>query len=345
MILVVVSATFQHDGSRGGLSLAAEQAPLELADLHYGPPHIASVRRESDTALEKPFVDVLINGCAYAPHGRLTPSTTVKVAVGDIRKELLVSGDRTWRKGSFGSAASSPEPFSSMPLVYERAFGGLDTRPDNPKKHAAEARNLSGVGFRGMPSYDPKIRTELPNIEYLNDRQRTRSDKPQPAGLGVVSRAWQPRIAFAGTYDDAWLAQQWPLLPMDFDPRHYQAASLDQQSPTLRGGEPVVLQNLTPEGMWKFRLPTFRLPARLFFDDRMEDLPLRFDTLLIEPDKKQITLTCRASIRTRRNHAALREIVLGHMSPGWLRARRTGKRYVDLSGHKGALRSEPGYAL
>jgi hypothetical protein len=345
VVLVVVSATFAHDGSRGGLTLAQKQSALELADLHYGPPHIASVRRESDIALHKPAVDVLINGSAHAPHGRFASSVAVSIAVGDVRKELLVSGDRTWRKGSFGSAATSPEPFATMPIVYERAFGGVDTRSEDPCEHAAEPRNLSGLGFRGVPSYDPGIHTELPNVEYPEDRQSTRTDMPRPAGLGVVSRGWQPRLAWAGTYDNAWLTRQWPLAPMDFDARHYQAAPPDQQSTGLRGGEPVTLRNLTPEGLWQFRLPTLDVPTRLIFNDRMEELPLRLDTVLIETDVRQVTMICRAYIRTRRNGSALQEIVLGQMTPAWVRARRTGKRFVDLSGHDGAWRSHRDFLL
>ena len=344
-VLVVVSATFCQEGSCSRLQLAARQSSLELADLYFGPPHIASVRRESDIALVKPFVDVLINGRAYAPHERPTTSVNASVAVGDIRKELLVSGDRAWRKGSFGTAATSPKPFVSMPITYERAFGGIDMRPNDPKKHAAEVRNLSGVGFRGTCSYDPTILTELPNIEYPNDRQSTQSDLPQPAGFGVVSRGWQPRLAFAGTFDPVWLTQRWPLLPSDFDPRHYQAAPRDQQSSKILGGETVILKNLTPEGLWQFRLPTLKVPMWLLFDNKTENVRMRLDTLMIEPDAKQVTLICRGGIRTRRNRPALREIVLGNMSAGWLRARCVGKRYVDLAGQNGVLRYAPAYVL
>jgi hypothetical protein len=344
VVLLVVSATFVHADLSGGLSLAAKQPALEFADVHNGPPHIASVRRESDIALYKPAVDVLVNGHAYAPPGRLATSVPVGMVVGDVRKELLVSGDRNWRKGTFGGGASSPEPFERMPIVYERAFGGIDMRSDDPHKHAAEPRNLSGLGFRGVPSYDPDIRTELPNIEYPKSRQSTRSDTPRPAGFGVVARGWQPRLAWAGTYDDAWLAQQWPLLPVDFDARHYQAAPPDQQSTSLRGGEPVTLHNLTPEGLWQFNLPRLDVPVRLLFNDRMEELSLRMDTVLIEPDLKQLTLICRACISTRRNRPALREIVVGQMTPAWVRARRSGKRFVDLSGHDGAWPSRPAFA-
>lgn len=329
VVLIVVSATFQEREGGGGLELAEEQDPLEVADLHHGSPHLASVRRESDLALEKPSVDVLVSGQAHAPHGRVATSVRVRLDLGDVHKELLVSGDRFWRRAL---GAPNPEPFLRMPIVYERAFGGVHAEDGDPAKMELESRNWAGVGFRGANCHDKVILTQLPNIEYPKDRQSSRSDRPRPAGLGVVSRAWQPRIGFAGTYDADWLAKQWPLLPADFDARHYQAAPADQQSRTLRGGEIAVLENLTPEGRWSFRLPELDIAVRLLFDDRVESRPLHMDTVLIDAQTKRVTLTSRAAIRTRRNRGALREVVLGHRSPAWLHAQRLGKRHIELSG-------------
>ncbi|WP_321933905.1 DUF2169 domain-containing protein, partial [Burkholderia cenocepacia] len=31
-----------------------------------------------------------------------------------------------------------------------------------------------------------------------------------PVGLGVVGRAWTPRLQFAGTYDETWHKTRWP---------------------------------------------------------------------------------------------------------------------------------------
>jgi len=83
----------------------------------------------------------------------------------------------------------------------------------------------------------------------------------------------------------------------------------------------------------------------LIFDGRVEDLPLRLDTVMIETETRRVVMTCRAAVRTRRNRGALREIALGHVSAGWLRARRTGKRHVALSGGDGAALLRPSYSL
>ena len=328
-VVVVVAATFDAS-TPDGLTLSDVQTPPHAADEYFGDPGLSSVRYEADIALEKPLVDVLINGRAYAPRGRVASSVHVHIEVADIRKDLVITGDRVWRVGPFGASASSPEPFQTMPIVYERAFGGVADA-------AAEARNLVGVGFLGARSRDPEIRTELPNVEYPGARQRTKSEMPEPAGLGVVGRAWAPRLKFAGTYDQQWKDQQWPLLPKDFDARYYQSAPADQQSRQLQGGEVVRLVNLTPEGEWRFQLPRVTVQMLSLYDSRRVETSLKLDTVLIEPDVHRVTLTSRATMVTRRNRGLLREIVLGAVTEPWIRARMSGKRYIDYSGRDGTV--------
>jgi len=161
----------------------------------------------------------------------------------------------------------------------------------------------------------------------------------------VVSRGWSPRLDFAGTFDQQWLDKQWPFLPLDFDARHNQSAPADQQSRTLKGGERASLINLTPEGMWEFRLPRLDVPVNLFYDHRKSSAELRLDTILIEPDLRRVVMTSRIAIRTVRGTGILREIVIGHMSRAWLRARSTAKRYLDYTGSGGVVAHERNYSL
>lgn len=342
IVLTVVSATFEAEPS-GKLRLAEQQVTVRTADEYHGKPGRSSIRYEADVALQKPLVDLLVNAQAYAPGGRPVQTVLVGINVGDIRKVLVVHGDRYWATGLTGASPSAPHPFVSMPIVYERAYGGTDTRPPDPTKHAAEMRNPVGVGFHGVASQDPRVMTEVPNIEYPNVPIRSRSDAPAPAGFGVLGRGWLPRSRYAGTYDEAWLRDQWPLLPRDFDPCHYQAAPQDQQSRMLQGGAEVRLVNLTPDGEWRFRLPMLDVPVSLYYDNRHAEVALVLDTVLIEPDLRRVMLTARVGIPTVRSRGMLREIVLGHMSRGWLRARAARKRYIDHKGLGGALSSEMNY--
>lgn len=330
--LIVLSASFC--APRGGeLELDEQQRRVRLEDEPWGTPGASSPRYENDLALHKPFVDVLVNGSAYAPEGRPARWVAVEVMVGDVRKSLVVHGERVWALWE----PTRGKPFETMPIVYERAFGGPNERGQ------IDPRNPVGVGLGGVGSSLTAIADRVPNVEYA-DAPVSRFGANRPAAYGSIDRGWAPRIGFAGTYDQAWLESRWPLLPEDFDARHYQAAPLDQQSCTIRGGEPAHIVHMTPGGVWRFRLPTIDVPVHLLHDDRQERTVLRIDTVLIEPDEHRVTLTARVAVKTARTRGALREVVLGHVRPGWLRARAARKRYIDHSGHHGTDPSRPTFS-
>lgn len=345
VLLVVVMATFEAVTPTSPLQLVPEQIQVRPIDEHYGGPADSSVQYEGNLSLEKPFVDILINAHAYAPKGKASRKVNVEVKVGDIHKSLLVQGDRRWTFGLFGRSPSKPKKFLKIPIIYERAFGGVDISSRNPKKRRTEPRNPIGVGFRGTPSHDPNIHIEVPNVEYPRERMSSRRNRPRPAGLGAISRSWKPRIDYAGTYDDTWLNEHWPLLPLDFDPRHNQSAPVDQQSRTIQGGETVQLLNLTPEGSWTFKLPTLDIPVHLLYDSHRNQSKLRMDTVLIEPDIYRVTLTSRLKLVLPRNQDLLREIVLGHQNRAWLRAKIKRKKYLDWQGTDGAIPNKQSFHL
>jgi hypothetical protein len=119
--IVLLCASFER-GAGGALEVAAEQTPIRFADEYFGDPASSSVRYAADIGFDKPFVDVVLNATAHAPSERAVRRINVELEVNDIRKRLVVIGDRLRRSGPFGTAA--PEPFVSMPIVYERSFGG-----------------------------------------------------------------------------------------------------------------------------------------------------------------------------------------------------------------------------
>ena len=158
-----------------------------------------------------------------------------------------------------------------------------------------------------------------------------------PAGFGIVGRGWTPRLQFAGTYDDEWLRRQWPLPPRDFDARHYQCAPADQQSATIRGGERVRLINLTPEGLWEFDLPRLSVPVYLIHDRGPTLVQTRLDTVYLWPEVRRLVLCHRAALPAPSDQPESREIVLGHMTRGWLSARCSKRDYLDPHDTRGEL--------
>jgi hypothetical protein len=321
--ILVVSAAYE---ARPGESLRVADEPpvVRVADEYRGDPACTSILHPSDSAPEKPHVDVLVVGAARPPRGRSARVVAVRLRVADIDKRLRVCGDRYWRLG----VPSLPARFTSMPILWERAFGGTRPKFLRPKRFHYDARNPVGLGLRGARSPLDDVASELPNVEYPHRRMRTIRSRPAPAGFGAISPGWAPRVRFAGTYDARWLERQSPLLPKDFDPRFHQVAPADQQSRTLRGGEAVEILGMTPEGRWRFELPRLDVPVRLLFDDRRAAPgSLRLDTVLLEPDLYRVTLTARMSIPVVRNQAPLREVVVGEVRHGWWRSRLVRKRY------------------
>ena len=323
--VVVVKGTFII-GSDGEATLAEEQQPMVHADEHHGDPADTSIKYESDFAPFKPRADILVNGRAMSPTGRPVAELTVGLKVGALRKVVRVSGDRRWGKSLSGQTASEPKPFVEMPLVWERAFGGMDNSHENPKRHGAELRNLVGVGFRRNPDADAAEGLPLPNLELPGQPMRNWNDRVTPVGLGPVGRGWQPRLSFAGTYDEGWLEHRFPFLPEDFDERHFQSAPADQQTDYFQGGEMVHCANMSAEAQLRFVLPKVDLPVRFRFWDREETAEPVLDTLIVEPDQRRFMLTWRTKIQLGRKLNALEEIHVGVPRKIVFTRRPSGKR-------------------
>ncbi|KIG12824.1 putative exported protein [Enhygromyxa salina] len=321
VLLIVLKASFEI-APNGLATLAPVQRELVLADEHRGEPGASSVVRDHDLALAKPFVDVLVEGSAHAPGGRPAGRVIVELGLGSLHKRVAVHGERSWMALEPGR----PAPFMSLPLTWERAFGGEQ-----------DVRNPVGVGMGA----DPRV----PNIEDPRHPLVHRGQRPPPVGLGVVARSWQPRAKWAGTYDDAWLGRRWPLLPDDYHALHDQAAPEDQRLEQLIGNEQGVIVNMRPGGgPWHFRVPRLDVPVHLLYRDRSEQTQLRVDTLELLPEARELILTARLLMPLPRNCVPLVQIDVGHLTPGCLRARASSKRHVDLRGLGGADLSRPCFA-
>jgi hypothetical protein len=283
--LVAVKCTFDIHPD-GTTTVSDEQPPVLRVPEYTGEPAKSSLKYEADLVLTKTATDVLVVGHAYAPAGRPVTDLDVGFRVASVQKALRVTGDRKWSP----LGRSSPEPFVKMPLVYERAFGGVDLKSPNPERDW-EWRNPIGTGF--AVSGENASGVALPNIEYPNALITRWNERPQPAGFGPIGAHWQPRVGFAGTYDDRWMKTRQPLLPDDFDERFFQCAPADQQlSGFLRGGEPVNLLRLTPDGDLRFFLPKVFLGFETRFYDGSRELhkERRLHTVILEPDFPRVSL-------------------------------------------------------
>lgn len=277
------------------LTLCEVQPSPPTTEVYWGAPETSSLRHEAPSSSARRATDVLLDGRAWAPRGRKVTATQVRVRVGPVEKRAQVCGTRVWYRGLVGLSASDPLPFESLPLRYEYSFGGT-------RASGYEPRNPVGRGF--YTSAKEALEQPLPSIETPEALVRGWADRPPPCGFGPVARHWQPRLGWAGTYDAAWVERRAPLWPVDFDERFFQVAPEGlQASPHLRGGEPVVLEGVSPDGPLAFRLPEYRLQARCTFAGKREKRRMTLDTVRLEPEERRVVLTWRAMFPAHRRLA------------------------------------------
>jgi hypothetical protein len=286
--LVAVKGTFAIK-SDGSTALAEKQVEVCLAPKYLGEPGKSSLAYETDLVHTKPGTDVILHGHAYAPAGKPVTSVDVMMNLGKISKTLRVFGDRFWELGLIDLKMTAPKPFVKMPIIYERAFGGVDQKSENPKKHRDERRNPIGTGFAVTSEH--LVGQRLPNIEDPQALISLWKKRHRPAGFGPIARDWSPRVELAGTYDEIWEKERLPLLPVDFDQRFYQCAPEDQQVPGyLRGGEAVELYNLSPEGLLRFTLPYVWLTFSTSFGRATVAHRAKLHTVILEPDFPRVIM-------------------------------------------------------
>lgn len=308
--IVAVKCSFDIHAD-GSTEPAAEQPPVTQVPEYIDPaaPARSSLRHEIDLVRTKLTTDVLLLGEAHAPGGVPVTQLDVGFRVGPVAKRLRVTGDRVW----LGGAPSPPRPFVTLPICWERAYGGIDPGSRDGPRPQWDERNPIGTGFVLDAAHAEGLRQ--PNIEYPDQLVRTWSDRPAPAGFGPLGVHWQPRRSLAGTYDERWLRERQPLLPQDFDDRHYQCAPADQQAPQfLQGGEPVALVHLAPQAEIRFALPRVLLGLETFFSDgtRQRHERPRLHTVILEPSAMRVSLVWHSALPCHpRVHKLMRTRIAG----------------------------------
>ncbi len=332
LLIVVVKATYRLPIDDVPAERLSESVPLVQADTFTGAPGLTAPMHESDFAHRKPHCDVIVLGSAYAPNGAATTRVDVAVQVGEMVKAFAVVGDRVWIKGLAGPSVSLPRPFVVMPIIYDHAFGGTDrTLEGRAGKVFTFTENPVGRGYwHETTDIDGK---PLPNTEEPGKPVRDHRGPYKALSFSPVGRNWSPRVRFAGTYDQEWLDNESPFWPKDFDYRYFQCAAEDQWIGYPRGGEPIVLKNLTPDGYRAFNLPARRMPIT-FIPYRGYDVTRDavLDTIVLEPDQNRFTLTWRTALALGKSLFDVKEVIAGEMAAGWHRARRANKSYYPSLG-------------
>lgn len=305
-LYVMVKATFNIDAT---LTLAEKQAKPFEADMYWDEPGESSVRYGSDMHVGKAATDIIVLGHACAPDKSEVREMEVSVSVGHVHKTIRVFGDRHWQDGKM----SEPTPFKTMPLVYERAYGGIH-RVDG-KLDAAETRNPVGKGFVGGRKKEEMNGMPLPNLEDPNFLIRSLADKPTPACFGCSAPNWHPRAGFAGTYDGDWQMKRAPYLPKDFDKRFLNMAHADLVYPGFMvGGEAVRVVGMHASGAIQFNLPRIRLLVNIAVADKEKQPELALETLVVDTDAMTLSLVWRAAMLCDKKSFQLGEVGITRVS-------------------------------
>ena len=302
--IVAVKGTFDIKPD-GKVELAEEQLDPLLVPEYNGEAGMSSLRYDADLVAPKPTTDVVLNGTAYAPKGRPSNDFIVSIRVAQIEKAIRVVGNRRWKGGVFGLKTSTAEPITTLPIIYERAYGGYDHTNPDPKKQRMDPRNPVGCGVVAKSKH--RLGQPLPNFEY----PRGSLEKSGPAGFGAIDGHWSPRRELQGTYDTAWQQNRLPLLPEDWDPHSLLCSPADQRPNShLFGGEPIELSNLTPEGKLSFTLPKVHLTFNTRIDRRREEHRSRLSTVIVEPDYPRIIMVWLTSLVCRTDGEYLEETIV-----------------------------------
>jgi hypothetical protein len=334
MGMIVAKATFTFD-AEGGVELDT-QNPHPLYDSDEAT-ELGLLPGDSLPRRDSAF-EVILLGKAHAPWGRPVPSMTVRLSVGEVARSMAVFGERAWRPdGGMGS----PEPFTEMPLVYERAFGGTaevhldeDTTlqvqdPINPlgRGFDADTRALEMGRGIGVPDGYPLLAVDraLPNLEDPGALIRSRQDAPDPVGWATV-----PMGMGLGSLRHIRELQEYGEIR---DPRRSEIELYHRAHPHWvidlpQAGAGVILEGLTPEGQIQFRLPELRVVADYVMGKRNGTRELAPQMLVLLPEERRFYLVYRNAFTAEVEPDMERSFRL-RLEKGWY-------RYPDGAGTRGA---------
>ncbi|HZO12725.1 MAG TPA: DUF2169 domain-containing protein, partial [Polyangiaceae bacterium] len=223
---------------------------VSIENTYTGEPGRSSLTWEAPLAPFKRATDIHVHAVTRTP--KPLREWLARVRVGSIEKRLRVRGPHVWRHRDGAWQRTLPQPCREVPICYELAFGG-------GYEHEGES-----VLFEENPYGTGWIHEHTPTDSEIAAPQVIAADEPEhepgktyrPQGLLPIAPSWEPRLSRAGTLDEQWEAERWPLLPRDFSYWHYSSASPGLVCRGyLRGDESVELENLGMPGITRWSLP------------------------------------------------------------------------------------------
>ncbi len=305
--LLTAKATFRFDGQRVELD---RDAPLHV--LTAPEPYQGGFLPKDRTMREREPFEVMLLGAVCCPDGEPVSHRRVRMAVGNVVRELDVFGDRVWE----GDAISEPVPFERMPMTWERAFGGAaDVEVDaGATVRVFDSNNPLGRGFdvtlhaeglatalrvpEGYPVV-PQGPRPLPNLENPHARIKGPRDIAFPICWAPMPGECAMQLAHlysvlddpgrALTYDEEFelaIAALRDAHPSWWIPRPARGARLQ-------------LSGVLPGGDVDLELPAMRVFGDYIVGERRGSRELVPQALVVLSDERRFTITYRLGFLTR----------------------------------------------
>jgi len=293
-VAIVLKRTYDIVDHHCVVADASQQEPIcsaEMAHWDEAAPNVAPVGYGNDLWAFRGLTDVVIQAEAHT-YSRRKTETVVSARFGKHQREIRVFGDR---HGDFPEGGtprfSDPEPFESMPVRYDRAYGGVDhiahLRADNPGDQFSPyhyQRNHAGVGYLIEMTPLRFHESPVPNLEYPSSPLSPENmavgtvsnwlQGPLPAGWDWQSMFDFPRAGYGGMMNHlgeahgppAEVKRRWAAADILDTPPFWKSKKpprqelFQQASPgmavAIAPGERFELTNLHPEHkVFRFELP------------------------------------------------------------------------------------------
>lgn len=268
--VVVVSQTFELSYNNGRCLIADEQSPPVMVDSWYGEPELSSLKTSTDLVCKKVRADILLNGHAWHPAGKVS-QWQAELQVGNLYRRFDVCGPREWRYTENIWQLSEPVITGQVPFRHELAL--------------FSEYNPVGIFSAPQRHFDTKLSYPAPQL----------STSP-----GAICRSWPSRFRYALGFTEEWQKTIHPFYPDEFDFAFMNYAPPEQQyDGYLKGNEKIVLKNLLPSRMTHTcYLPGIQIVACLYHraNEEPELRTLLADTLTIYTDDELLTLTWRLTL-------------------------------------------------
>jgi hypothetical protein len=233
---------------------------------------------EPDAVFDREGCDLLLLGSATSPDGKPVRTVDVAVTVAGFSASVRVFGDRTWMRQDDRLVPSEAQPFTSMPLGLDRAYGGIATfdelkvpHPDNPrgKGYYLEEEEAEGAS--------------LPNIEDPDTLIRAWQERPEPVGVGFCPVGFGPRARRAAVVRDGRVVGVRRCIHNVAFPRF--------DCPKVEPGARIQVKGMGPD--LEFDVPNETILAKVRVGETEHVDPPRIDQIGIEPERRRFFVTYR----------------------------------------------------